>query len=158
MRCPVILRYSGIMTEQDTPEDQAATPDPVPEQEIRFKDRQLWVKMPSPEQLLVWKRTLRQLQDADVTGWNGEQVMKALERTRLIVDSVLVHDTDKEWLDDEMLAGSITLMDTAAIINGTVAAFAQAAEADGNRDTRRTAKKAPGKKAVRKAPTKKAGA
>lgn len=136
------------MTEQETPAAEAAT---MPELEIPFHGRQLWVRMPSPEQLLVWKRTLRQLQGADVSGWNGEQVMKALERTRLIIDSLLVHEVDKEWLDDEMLAGTIGLMDTAQIINGTVDAFATYAEENGNRADRRAAKKAaPAKKATRK--------
>lgn len=141
------------MTEQT--ETAPAQVEVMPEQEIEFKGRKLWVKMPSPEQLLVWKRTLKQLQSADVTGWNGEQVMKALERTRLIIDSVLAHDTDKEWLDDEMLAGTVGLMETAAIINGTVEAFAAAAEAEGNRETRRAAAKkaAPAKKATRKKAT-----
>lgn len=128
----------------------------MPELELTFAGRKLWVKMPSPEQLLVWRRTLKQLQGADVEGWNGEQVMKALERTRLIIDSLLVHDTDKEWLDDEMLEGNIKLMETAGIINGTVALFAEAAEKDGNRETRRAAAK-PAKKAARKAPRKVAG-
>jgi hypothetical protein len=109
--------------------------------------------MPGLEQLLVWKRTIKQLQGADVSGWNGEQVMKALERTRLIIDSVIVHDTDKEWLDDQLLEGSIGLRETAEIINGTVELFAAAAEAEGNRETRRAAKKAaPAKKAARKKP------
>jgi hypothetical protein len=145
------LVYPDSMTEQTaTP----ATPEVMPEQEIEFKGRKLWVKMPTPEQLLVWKRTLKKLQGADVSGWNGEQVMKALERTRLIIDSVLAHDTDKEWLDDEMLAGTVGLMETAAIINGTVEAFADAAEAEGNRETRRAAKKTtPAKKAARKKAT-----
>jgi hypothetical protein len=134
------------MTEAETQAAQAAT---IPELEIPFAGRQLWVKMPSPEQLLVWKRTLVQLQGADVTGWNGEQVMKALERTRLIIDSLLVHDTDKDWLDDEMLAGRIGLRDTAGIINGAVEAFASAAETEGNRSDRRAAAK-PAKKATRK--------
>lgn len=136
------------MTEQT---EATAQPTVMPEQEIEFKGRKIWVKMPSPEQLLVWKRTLTQLQGADVSGWNGDQVMRALERTRLIIDSVIVHQTDKDWLDDEMLAGTIGLMDTAAIINGTVEAFAAAAEAEGNRETRRAAaKKTPAKKARRK--------
>jgi hypothetical protein len=143
------------MTEQ-TQADEAATPTPMPELEIEFRGRKIWAKMPSPEQLLVWKRTLKQLQGADVSGWNGEQVMKALERTRLIIDSVLAHEVDKEWLDDEMLAGTIGLMETGALINLTVEAFADAAEAEGNRETRRAAKKAPAKKATRKATTGKA--
>jgi hypothetical protein len=134
-----------------TDETAPAQVEVMPEQEITFKGRQLWVKMPSPEQLLVWKRTLKQLQNADATaGWNGEQAMKALERTRLIIDSVLAHDADKEWLDDEMLDGTIGLMETGAILNLTVDAFATAAEVEGNREIRRAAKKAVRKKAVRK--------
>lgn len=135
--------------EQSTPAAEAVT---IPEQEITFKGRQIWVKMPTPEQLLVWKRTIRSLQDVqDATDWTGEQVMRALERTRLIIDSVLANNVDKEWLDDEMLAGTLGLMETAAIINQTVAAFADAAEGEGNRETKRAAKKTTAKKAVRKA-------
>lgn len=131
-------------------------PTQVPEQQIQFAGRELWVRMPSPEQLLVWKRTLKQLQGADVTGWNGEQVMTALERTRKIIDSLLVNPVDVEWLDDEMLAGNLGLMDTAGIINQTVEAFTVAAETEGNRADRRAVKKTTTKKATRKAPGKKA--
>jgi hypothetical protein len=107
--------------------------------------------MPTAEQLLVWKRTLRKLQDAEVKSWNADQALAALERTRRIIDSVLVNHDDADWLDDEMLAGSLTLLDTASIINQTVAVFADAAEAETNRGTRRAVKKtAPVKKATRK--------
>ena len=123
-----------------------------PELEITFKGRLIWVKMPTPEQLLVWKRTLRQLQDAEIKSWNAEQVMIALERTRKIIDSVLVNKADVVWLDDEMLDGNLTLLDTAQIIQSTVDRFADEAQVEGNRETRR-AKAAP-KKARRKAPAK----
>lgn len=139
------------MTEPNSTDPADETAEVMPEQEIEFSGRKLWVKMPSPEQLLVWKRTLRKLQGADVEGWNGEQVLAALERTRAIIDSVLAHDVDKDWLDDEMLAGTISLKHTAQLIQMTVEAFASAAEAEGNRETRRAAKKAaPAKKATRK--------
>jgi hypothetical protein len=126
----------------------------VPEQEITFQGRSMWVKMPSPEQLLVWKRTLQKLQGADVEGWNGEQAMIALERTRKIIDSVLVNNADVEWLDDEMLAGRVDLLATASIIQMAVDAFVDAAETEGNRDTRRAAKAAPKKAARKRAPRK----
>lgn len=122
-----------------------------PELEITFNSRALRVKMPEPEQLLVWRRTLRGLQDAEVKSWNGEQAMVAFERTRRIIDSVLVDPADVTWLDDEMLDGNLTLISTAEIINMTVKAFADAAEAEGNRETRRAVKKtAPAKRATRK--------
>jgi hypothetical protein len=137
MRCPVTLQYSDSMTDETQ----------VPELEIDFQGRMMWVRMPSPEQLLVWKRTLRKLQEADVQGWNGEQAMTALERTRKIIDSILVNRADIEWLDDEMLAGNVTLLETATLLQTTVDSFVDAAEAEGNRETRRAA---PTKKAARK--------
>jgi hypothetical protein len=133
------------MTEQETPVAEATTSAEA-EREIEFQGRQLWVRVPSPEQLLVWKRTLGKLQGANVEGWNGEQVMSALERTRKIIDSVLVHETDKDWLDDEMLEGNLGLIETAALIQLTVEAF----QSGDNREARRAAKKAPAKKAARK--------
>lgn len=133
------------MTEPNETAPEAATSADT-EKEIEFQGRQLWVRVPSPEQLLVWKRTLTKLQGADVDGWNGEQVMAALERTRKIIDSVLVHETDKDWLDDQMLDRKLGLIETASLIQLTVEAF----QTDGNRETRRAAKKAPAKKAARK--------
>ncbi len=127
------------MTEQDAVV-------PTLEAEIEFQGREMFVKMPSPEQLLVWKRTLAKLQGAG-EDWNGAQVMAALERARMIIDSVLVHATDVDWLDDEMLAGRIDLKGTSQIIHKAVEAFAET----GNREERRAAKKAPAKKAARKA-------
>jgi hypothetical protein len=132
---------------------EAAAPNVMPEQEITFMGRKLWVRMPSPEQLLVWRRTLRQLQEAETKDWNAEQVMIALERTRKIIDSVLVNKADVTWLDDEMLEGNIDLTGTAKIINMTVETFADAAAEEGNRETRRAAKKATAKKATRKKAT-----
>jgi hypothetical protein len=72
----------------------------------------------------------------------------------MIIDSVMVHQVDKDWLDDELLAENIGLIETAGIINMAAEAFAEAAEAEGNRETKRAAKKtAPAKKAARKAVT-----
>jgi hypothetical protein len=134
------------MTEQ-TEATEAAAPVEMPaEKEIDFQGRKLWVRLPRPEALLVWKRTLAKLQNLDTGDWNGEQVMAALERTRKIIDSLLVHEIDKDWLDDEMLASRLGLIETAQIINLTVEAY----QADDNREARRAAKKALAKKATRK--------
>lgn len=140
------------MTEQ-TPAPDGATQ--VPEREIEFRGRTIWVKMPKPEQLLVWKRTLTRLQDPENQDWTGETVMAALERLRMIIDSIILNRIDIDWMDDEMLAGRLELKDTAEIVTKTVEAFADATGEPDNRAARRAAKKAtPAKKAVRKpAPT-----
>jgi len=130
-------------------EQEAAPETQVPEREIEFMGRMIWVKMPRPEQILVWQRTLKQLQAPDVA-WNGEKVLAALERLRKIIDSVLLNRVDVDWLDDEMLAGTIGLEQTTSLVPASMEAFAT----DGNRATRRAAKKtAPAKKAVRKRAT-----
>jgi hypothetical protein len=120
----------------------------VPEREIEFQGRAIWVKMPGPEQLLVWQRTVTRLQSADVTGWNGDQVMSAMERARKIIDSVILNQVDKDWLDDQMLDGAVRLQEASGLITQTVEAFAE----DDNRASRRAAAKktVPAKKAVRK--------
>lgn len=146
------------MTEQtETPE--VSERDIAPDLPITFRGRAIQVRMPSPEQLLVWRRTLRQLQSAEESGWNAEQVMSAMERTRKIIDSVMVNTMDVDWLDDEMLVGTVDLTGTAEIIHMTVEAFAKEAEREkaqnGTRSERRAAKKTPAKKAARKAPNKK---
>lgn len=125
----------------------------MPEREIDFLDRKIWVRLPRPEQLLVWKRTLTQLQGVKDNDWTGETVMIALERLRKIVDSILVNKADVAWIDDCFLEGTLTFQELTPIVTLTVQAF----EADGNRQDRRAAKKAtPAKKAARKAPAKKA--
>jgi hypothetical protein len=124
----------------------------LPEREIEFHGRAMWVRIPRPEQLLVWRRILAQLQTIDQNDWTGETVMAALDRLRKIIDSILVHTTDSTWIDDQMLDGTLAFQDLAQIITKAVEAFAP----EENRADRRAAKAAPAKKAVRKAPAKKA--
>lgn len=137
----------------DTAEEELA----VPEVQVPFHGRTILARMPSPEQLLVWDRTVRQLTEAppDET-WTGSRVMKSLDRLRRIVDSILPQKSDVEWLDDQFLDGTLTFRDMAPFITDVVNAFADAAEeanATSNRAARRAADKKPAKKAARKKAT-----
>lgn len=118
-----------------------------PERPIMFKGREMYVWMPRPEQLLVWRRTLNKLQNIEDNSWTADEVLMALERTRKIIDSVLVNETDKDWLDEQMLDRKLSLMDTGEIIQLTVKVFADAAQGEGNRQAKRAAKKVAPKKA-----------
>jgi hypothetical protein len=137
------------MTEQAIEQTPAA--EPLPEVPLQFRGREIWARMPRPEQLLVWQRTLDKLQNAGPdTNWTASTVMVALERLRKIVDSILVNEADKTWIDDQFLEGSMEFKDLVPLINGVAEKFAElAAEAAPNREARR-AKKA-GKTATRKA-------
>ena len=123
----------------------------VPEVEVQFMGRTIWTHMPSPEQLLVWDRTVRNLTEAppDET-WTGSQVMKSLDRLRRIVDTILVNKADVEWMDDQFLDGTLTFKGLAPFIALVVDAFADAAE-EANATSNRAARRAkPAKKATRK--------
>lgn len=133
-----------------TEETETAAPEAAPMREIEFYGRTMWVHLPSPEQLLVWKRTVARLQELNPASWTGDEVLAALERARRIVDSLLEHEADKDWLDDQMLDRKITSRQTTEIITKAVEAFAD--QSDDNREARRAAKKAPAKKAARKRP------
>ena len=140
------------MTEQAAPVAEEEVT--IPEVEVQFEGRTIWARMPTPEQLLVWERTVKNLTEAppDLT-WTGSQVMKSLDRLRRIVDTILVNRADVEWLDDQFLDGTLTFKSLAPFIAKVVDAFADAAEqanATSNRAARRAADKKPAKKAAKR--------
>ena len=119
----------------DVPDDVSEIQGEIPQGEITFRDRPIQVRMPSPEQVLVWKRTMDRIEKSNLNDWNGEQVLAALERTRKIIDSVIVNLVDIDWIDDEMLAGRFGLKEASQIILDALAVFQ-------NREQRRTTKAA----------------
>lgn len=127
-----------------TTEDE--TPPASPELPVKLLDREIYVRMPTPEQLLVWQRTLDRLTTAPVDAtWTGSQVMMSLERLRKIIDSIIVNKADVEWMDDAFLEGTLDFQRLAPFLTDVTGAFASAAEAP-NREAKRAAKKAARKK------------
>lgn len=117
-------------------------------EEIEFQGRTLKIRTPKPEQVLIWQRTMKHLEAANLSDWTGEQVLAALERGRMIIDSLLYDPADISWLDDEMLAGRVGLKEASMIVIEAMKRMA----GQGDRAQRRAAaKKAP---ARRKAPEK----
>lgn len=135
------------MTDQDA---AAETADQTTlELPVTFLGREIYCRMPTPEQLLVWQRTVRRLSDAPMdASWTGSEVMGALERLRKIIDSLMVNRVDIDWLDDQFLDGTATFRNLAPFITEVTTAFAEVA---GNRETRRAAtKKTPAMRVARK--------
>lgn len=132
-------------------EPQETEPAAMPEIPVTFEGREMFVRMPRPEQLLVWQRTLKMLSDLEASQatWTGSEVMRALERCRKIVDSILVNKADIEWLDDQFLDGALDFRTLAPFINLVVDGFATLAkEETPNREAKRAVKKAARKKAA----------
>lgn len=130
------------MTEHSE-QDPGTQAEEMPTGEITFHGRVLAIRAPDPGQILVWKRTLTRLQGADVKSWTGAEVLNALERLRVIIDSLLLDEKDKDWLDDQLLAQHIGFKDLAQI--PTLAAQAiREMTTPGNRAERREAAKKAG--------------
>lgn len=141
------------MTEQE--ETPGGVEQPTIELPVMLLDREIYVTMPTPEQLLVWQRTIKRLTTAPTNAsWTGSEVMAALERLRIIVDSIIVNRADIDWLDDRFLDKTIDFQGLAPFIEKATIAFQEYADAQirehGTRAETRAAKKVPAKKATRK--------
>lgn len=142
-----------MTTEHVAPDGAEEETAPV-ELPVMLLDREIFTRMPTPEQLLVWQRTVDRLTQAPVNAsWTGSEVMNALERLRKIVDSLMVNRADRDWLDDQFLEGTLDFKGLAPFITDVTTAFQEYAAANlaanGTRAEKRAAAK-PAKKAARK--------
>lgn len=139
------------MTEQEAAATTAEEEAPV-ELPVMLRDREIFVRMPTPEQLLVWQRTVTRLTEAPVNAsWTGSEVMAALERLRKIVDTMMVNRADRDWLDDQFLEGTLDFKGLAPFITDVTTAFQEFAAAQVQETGTRAERRAkPAKKAARK--------
>ena len=101
---------------------------------VMLMGREIYCRMPSAEQLLVWQRTVKRLTEAPMdASWTGSEVLAALERLLKIVNSLMANKADIEWLDDQFLEGKIHFQNLAPFITLVTKAFADKAEEEGNR-------------------------
>lgn len=132
------------MTERTPP-----APPPAPAREerlITFRGREIAVRFPTDGQLLVWQRSVQDIERSDSAAWDGEEAMRAMGRAGRIIDSVIVSRSDREWIDDLTLDEGLSLADRAEIIQLTLEAFTD--KTDGKTPAK---KAAPAKRARRKA-------
>lgn len=117
---------------------------------ITFRGREMHVTMPTPSQLAVWRRILQRLQNTEESSWTADAVVDSLAKLHRIVETILVEQADKNWLEDELLDGTLDFPGLAPIITQATEAFQKAAAENGNREERRAATKTPAKKAALK--------
>lgn len=91
---------------------------------ITFQGRTMAVRMPNAEQIALWPRLADRLNnragDLDETPRDGETPAQARERVAqaaaklygrvlTLVTSVLTDQDDKDWVEDQIIAGDLTL-------------------------------------------------
>jgi len=124
-------------TESDDDGDPAR-----PKGTIEFRDRTMKVRMPTAEQLAVWKRLANRAQfigtaaeppkpcpeckgsGCDTCHGTGSarpgEIMKLYDRALKIVMSVLVDEHDRDWVEDEFLEGRLEILAASEILTKTV--------------------------------------
>lgn len=97
-------------------EEPAAATEAQPEEmtaEVEFLNRKVLVRLPTDEQLVMYRRLSVQFQDLTADGaadnLTTEQALRELDRAIRLVQSVLVHDRDKERIEEDLLEGKVTL-------------------------------------------------
>lgn len=120
-------------------EEAAATPTEEPKT-ITFLGRTMAVKLPTPDQIVAWESLLRRLKALDPETATGEQALKLLSRSNRIVDSLIVDDDDKEWLEDGRIDGTVTTENSQQIVLDALKAYEMDAPEPANRAARRARK------------------
>lgn len=90
---------------------------------IVFQKRTIAVRLPTPDQLVAFRRVFARLESARATEMDGERALALLERAAKVVDTVIADEVDRDWLDDQRLEGAATTEDIMPIIINAISAY-----------------------------------
>lgn len=107
---------------------------------VPFHGRDLRVRLPSEEQLTMYRRVSREFVALGKSGRAKnmpiEEALKYLDRAVRTVQSVLADDDDREWIEDQLMDGKLKLVECSELMQE---AFRRLAEQHGTRQERRAA-------------------
>lgn len=113
------------------PKPSNAQEAPAPAEEFKtvsFQGRDVKVKLPTPEQLLAWERLLGKLEKVSKEAATVDSLKTILNRVTRIIDSVVVEEADREWLEDGRMDGTVTIENASQIVLDALKAYEEAGE------------------------------
>lgn len=124
---------------------------------LEFAGRRIAFRKPTPGQLVMLMRLVRRAQSSLTAESDDVEVSRVWVNVTVkmldAIDSLIVEDGDREFLEAKMLAGDIGIDDLRPVLGGDVAA--EADDDDAAAPTpRKTAKRTVGKPAKKAAPKK----
>jgi hypothetical protein len=90
---------------------------------VTFQGREIKVKLPTPEQLLAWERLLAKLEKVSKEAATVDSLKTILNRVTRIIDSVVVSEDDREWLEDGRMDGTVTIENASTIVLDALKAY-----------------------------------
>lgn len=90
---------------------------------IVFKGREIEVKKPTHDQLYVWDRVLGKVQDAAQQVKNIDQARRLLNKCDAIINAIIAKESDREWLEDALVGGTVTLEESVQIVVDAIKAY-----------------------------------
>lgn len=126
-------------------DDGGSAPTPTPAGTITFRGRVMLYHRPTPDQLAMWKRIAERAEASgrdfatpkpcpacEGKGCEACQgtgsahtatILRLFDRAMNIITSLIADEADRDWLEDELIAGHFQLQDASEIIRLTVDAM-----------------------------------
>lgn len=120
------------------PATKVEAPEAEAPKTIEFLGRTLQVKPPTAEQLLAWERLLVKLEKVAQSDATAETVRALFGRITRIIDSVVVDEEDREWLEDGRMDGTVTIENSSQIVLDALEAYGADVAQPANRAARRS--------------------
>lgn len=83
---------------------------------VELFKREIEMRMPTQDQLMMWNRTIRKGERALEESGDATAALNYLGKIRDIVDSLIVSEDDVDWLDELMVAGKLSVEDASKLV------------------------------------------
>lgn len=124
-----------------TPPPGVKQADPAaPPKTLTFQGREIAVRAPTGEQMLVWSDILGEIQEADAAKLTMDQVVAIGGDLYLILDAIMVEDADRKWIRRGRIQGTVDLEGSSKLFMDTIKLYEEelaAAAPPANRAARR---------------------
>lgn len=102
--------------------EDVSSPPPSPDgRSIEVNGKTILVKQPTGEQLAIWKRVATRM--AKVTLTTADEASAAIDRILDIIMAVMPDEADHDWLETQLIKGTMDLHGAAQILQQALDAF-----------------------------------
>lgn len=120
-----------------------APADGAPEVDLQFVvfgDRRIRTRPLDVDLVTVWNRIARRMSKPEAL--TAENIGDTLDRALKMIQSIMADEADRDWLEDQLLEGTMTLQQASSIISKAVEQFLQGRQQQADQTAARATKAA----------------